>query len=409
MVNLKPTILSLKLGATTPVDAPLDVVQALRNAEVVQGSRCPSGFRLTFQADRYPPTPGTPLDYSLINSGLLDPFVRVQVLVQAGGGSLTVLIDGFITRQELTVDEGENSLLTVIGEDVSVKMDLFEVSAEFPTLTDSAIVTQILGNYSSLGITAQVTAPTGEAAPQSWVPQQNSTDRYFLQMLAARHGFLFYIQPGSSAGQNTAYWGPPLTTGTPQPALTTNMSLANNIKGLSITYDALAATMTYGQALDLSQVPAVATPIAISSASQAQGFSTIAAIDSQFASLAQSPSTFTSQLAKLSVRGSLLLHQGLTPTDAQSLGQGKTDRSLQEVLVVEGEVDTVEYGSILVAPGLVDLRGVGKRFDGRYYVKQVSHNLSLDQGEWRYLQKFVLTRAGAGSTITQVASVSATS
>jgi hypothetical protein len=408
LADLTQTILSLKLGATTPADAPLEVAQALRNVEVVQGSRCPSGFRLTFQLDRYPPVPGTPLDYSLISGGLLDPFVRVQVLVQAGDDPATVLIDGFITRQELSVDESENSLLTVIGEDVSVKMDLFEVSAEFPTLTDSAIVSQILGNYSSLGITPQVTAPTGEAAPQSWVPQQNSTDRYYLQMLAARYGFLFYIQPGSSAGQNTAYWGPPLTSGTPQPALTTNMWKANNIKSLSISYDALAPTMTYGQALDLSQVPAVATPIAISSASQTQGFSTITAIDSQFSSLAQSPSTFTSQLAKLSVRGTLLTHQGLTPTDAQSLGQGKTDRSVQEVVVVEGEVDTAEYGAIMTAPGLIDLRGVGQRFDGRYYMKQVTHNLSLDQGEWRYLQKFVLTRAGAGSTITQVASVSGT-
>jgi len=314
----------------------------------------------------------------------------------------TVLIDGFITRQEVTVSGEDTTTITVIGEDVSVKMDLIEISAEFQNLADSAIVTQILGNYSSLGITPSVTAPANEAAPQSWVPQQNCTDRYFIQTLAARHGFLFYVLPGSTAGTNTAYWGPPVTTGDPQKALTTNMSMANNVTSVTMTYDALAPTITYGSVLDLTQSTPAAVPVAIGSASSLMGLANTPPIPSSVSGIATTPSTFSSQLSTLSSRGTLFLHPGLSATDAQNLAQAKTNRSAQEVVVVEGELDTATYGAILKAAGLVALRGVGGRYDGKYFVKQVNHSLSFGELSWRYAQKFVLVREGFDSTIQAV-------
>jgi hypothetical protein len=405
---LANTILSLKLGATQPQNAPAEVIKALRSVEVVHGCRCPSGFRLSFEAERYPAVAGTLAEFPLVETGLLDPFVRVQVLVQMDATAAQVLMDGFITRQELVVgSDTQKATITVMGEDVSVKMDLFELSAEYQSLADSAIVNQILARYSSLGITPSVTAPSGESAPQSYVPQQNSTDRYYLQMLAARHGYLFYVLPAAQAGKNTAYWGPPVTTGTRQTALTTNMGRQNNVRSIAFTYDALAPTLTYGMALDMTQTPAKAVAIAAGSATQKPGLASTAAIPSSVSSLAQTPASFSSQLSTLGVRGTLFMQPGFNPTDAQGAGQAKTNRSVQEVVMAEGEVDTATYGQILAAPGLVDVRGVGNRYDGTYYVKQVTHNLSLEQGEWKYLQKFVLSRDGVGSTITTVQSTGA--
>jgi len=393
----------LLLGTTTPSAPPEAVTAAVRTLEVIQSSRCPSGFRVSFAAPRYDPDDQTGTEYPLLATGLLDPFVRVQVLVQPPDSILpTVLMDGFITRQELTVGADGATTITVIGEDVSVKMDLIEISAEFQNLADSAIVTQILGNYSSLGVTPSVTAPTGESAPQSWVPQQNCTDRYYVQMLAARHGFLFYVLPGATAGMNTAYWGPQVTSGSAQKALTTNMSMANNLRSLTLTYDALAPTITYGSVLDLTQSPAAAVPVAIGSASSVFGFAATGPIPSAVSSVATTPSSFTSQLSTLSSRGTLFLHPGLSATDAQNLAQAKTNRSAQEVVVVEGEVDSSKYGSVLQAAGLVDLRGVGGRYDGTYFVKQVNHSFSFDDANLTYFQKFVLVREGVGSTIQAV-------
>lgn len=398
------TTVRLLIGEGQPRDAPADLLASLDAIEVYNGSACPAGFRLSFVGDRYPPEPGPMPEYPLLASGLLDPFNRVQVVIQPEGDAATVLIDGFITYQEVSVEADGKTTISVLGEDVSVKMDLFEVSAEYPNLTDSAIVTQILGKYGDLGIEPQVTAPSDESAPQDYVPQQNSTDRFFLQALAARHGFLFYIQPGSSAGSNTAYWGPPVTSGTSQKALTLNMGPANNLRSLALRYEALAPTVTYGRVLDLTQQPAAPVDVGLGGASPEGGLAANPAIPSSASSLAQDPSgtSYASQLASVAVRGSLLLHPGFTSAETRSAGQGKVNRSVQEAVVVEGELDTADYEDVLIAPGLVDLRGVGTRYDGTYVVKQVRHLLSFEEDQVLYTQKFVLTRGGVGSTITEV-------
>lgn len=399
------TIVKLKIGEGTPQDAPEELLAALDGIEVAQGDSCPSGFRLSFQGDRYPGEPGPMPEYPILATGLLDPFNRVQVITQPQGDSESVLIDGFITHQEVTVDNEGRALVTVLGEDVSLKMDLVEVSTEFPSLTDSAIVSQILGQYSSLGIDPQVTAPADESAPQDYVPQQNSTDRYHLQMLAARHGYLFYVVPGSSVGTNTAYWGPPVTTGSSQKALTLNMGPANNLSALSLRYEALAPTVAYGQVLDLTQTPAQAVEVGVGAADPAQSLATTGALPSSGAGLASDPAGYASSIADLAVRGSLLIHPGATTGEATTLAQGKVNRSLHEAVVAEGELDTSKYGDILATPGLVDLRGVGSRYDGTWRVKQVRHLLSFEDGELSYTQKFVLVRGGVGSTITTVAEI----
>jgi phage protein D len=396
------TFVQLLMGSPTPSSAPLALRKLLRTIEVIQSSRCPSGFRMTFSAPRYDATDLTGTEYPALDTDLLDPFVRVQVTVQPSTSTTaTVLMDGFITRQEVVVGQ-EGTTVTVIGEDVSVMMDLIEISAQFQNTADSAIVKQILGNYSSLGVTLSVTVPTGESAPANWVPQQNCTDRYLIQMLAARHGFLFYVLPGSSAGTNTAYWGPPVTTGTSQKALTINMSRADNLTSLTMTYDALAPTITYGSVLDLTKNPAAAVPIAVGSANPLLNLAQTGPIPSAVSSVATTPSTFTTQLSTLTTRGTLFLHPGLSAIDAQNLAQAKTNRSAQEVVVIEGEVETAQYGAILQTAGLVDLRGVGTRYDGTYFVKQVNHNFTFEKNGLRYLQKFVLVREGFDSKIQAV-------
>ena len=50
-------------------------------------------------------------------------------------------------------------------------------------------------------------------------------------------------------------------------------------------------------------------------------------------------------------------------------------------------------GHILQAPGIVGVRGIGNTYDGKYYVKNVTHKISRG----RYTQQFTLTRSGVGS------------
>ena len=70
------------------------------------------------------------------------------------------------------------------------------------------------------------------------------------------------------------------------------------------------------------------------------------------------------------------------------------DRSVDDVVTVTGELDTLRYGGLLQLRGLVGLRGVGHSYDGFYYVKNVTHKIS--KGE--YKQNFTITREGLGTT-----------
>src|SRR5690606_19012602 len=110
------------------------------------------------------------------------------------------------------------STLTLTGEDASFEMDREERNAEHPGLSDEQIVLSILGDYSGLGITPEVTAPevTDQPAEDEHTPTQQGSDYQHLVSLAQRHGFAFYLVPGPALGQSRAVWGPPLREGLPQ-------------------------------------------------------------------------------------------------------------------------------------------------------------------------------------------------
>ena len=71
------------------------------------------------------------------------------------------------------------------------------------------------------------------------MPRQHETDLRFIQRMARRNGYVFYIEP-LTLGATTAYFGPENRLGLPQPALSIDMGTATNVKSLSFTNDALA-------------------------------------------------------------------------------------------------------------------------------------------------------------------------
>src|SRR5262249_58872206 len=65
-----------------------------------------------------------------------------------------------------------------------------------------------------------------------------------------------------------------------------------------------------------------------------------------------------------------------------------------DVITASGQLDVLRYGHIFKARQLAQVRGVGQYYDGKYYVKSVSH--SIKRGE--YKQTFSLARGGIGSS-----------
>jgi phage protein D len=384
--------LSLRIGRpSSPQAAPLAVTQALQGVTVTVGDKAPSGFQLTFHAERY----GTSTDEPLLSGGWLDPYNRV-ILQATINGTPRILMDGFITRQTYTPGGPNGSSLVVSGEDISLKMDLFEVSTAWPSQTATGIVSSILGKYSSIGVSATVKSTATSERPVLETPQQNSTDRAYLQQLAGQNDAIFYMVPGPSAGNNTAYWGPPDRSSTPQTALGVDLGPFSTVESISFNYNGTAAQVTYGEVQEAGQQSPVA--IGIGTTTRIPALASQSALGN-YTSLALNPSTYMNDLLNLKVRGRYFQHQGRSSSEAKLLAQLATDQSIDNVVTVNGSLDTIRYGDILSAPGIVAVRGAGSSYDGLYYVKQVTHQIVSRTTQWEYKQSFVLTREGLGTTI----------
>jgi phage protein D len=383
--------LSLQIGRpSVPQAAPLALTQALQGVTVTVGDKAPSGFQLTFHAERF----GTGTDEPLLSGGWLDPYNRV-ILQATINGTPRILMDGFITRQSYSPGGRGGSSLVVSGEDISLKMDLFEVSTAWPNMTATGIVSSILGKYASIGVQATVKTTSTSERPVNRTPQQNSTDRAYLQQLAGQNDAIFYIVPGPSAGSNTAYWGPPVRSGTPQTALGVDLGPFTTVEQISFNYNGTAPQVTYGKVKDSPQDPVA---IGIGSTTRTPALATKPALGN-YTSLAMNPSSYMDDLMNLKVRGKLFQHQGRTSSESTLLAQLATDQSTDNVVTVNGSLDTIRYGDILRAPGLVAVRGAGSSYDGLYYVKQVTHQIASRTSDWEYKQSFILSREGVGTTI----------
>lgn len=368
--------LSLMVGFMVPTTAPASLMAALRSAEVTTTDRGPSGFQLQFEL-----APGTS-DYALLSQGLLKPFNRV-VLTVTMNAVPSVIMDGLITNHQLMPGKGNQpDSIVVTGEDVSVAMDLQEKLMAYPAMNDAAIVAMILLEYMEYGIVPLIipTEISISDSPEDVVAQQMGTDRAYINCLANRNGYIFQITPGPVAMMNTAYFGPPRRIGTPHKAITINQPPGTNVDSIQFTHDALKPTLVMGSVQDTLETD-MDIPIVTVASMRLPPLAT------------EQPLTYLPY-----VRTSNFSSEGMDPIQAYAKAQGITDKSTDDVLTAQGELDVFRYQDILTAPGLVGVRGVGELHDGLYYVSQVTHKITPDS----YKQSFMLTREGFGSNTPEV-------
>jgi len=355
----------LLVGPTVPLPVPAAVMDALQSAHVTTASASASGFQLTFAVSTR-----SLISTTLLPAGYLDPGRRV-VLVAVIGGTPTVLVDGVVTRQELTAaDEPGSSLLTVTGEDLSLVMDLRHERQCYPAMPHQVRVMLICAKYAMYGIVPAAVPPvlTDVPDPVSHIPIQSSTDLAYVKALAAEVGYVFYLRPGPVPGTSVAYWGPEVKAGPLQSALTLGMGAATNVESLSFGFDGLSRTqytITYtepttkiGIGIPVPDVSLLHPPLAARPA----------------VALREEP------LPDVSDR---------TVTEILLLGLGRSSQSTDAV-TGQGRLDVLRYGAVLRARELVGVRGAGLAYDGAYYVSSVTHEIR--RGE--YKQSFSLTRDG---------------
>jgi len=367
--SLLGTRLVLLLGKHVPLPAPAAAMTALQHVQVINDADGQDGFQMTFSLGK-----DQQGEFSLLASGALDPDRRVVIGVLLGA-SLEPLIDGVIHHTQVTPsNEPGRSTLTVSGRDLGALFDLEEKNVDYKNRPDFLIVTEILMNYAQYGIVPQV-IPTTEVPIELFrVPSQQETDLAFIKRMAQRNGYVFYLQP-LALGATTAYFGPEPRLGVPQPALSVDLGSATNVNSLSFANDVLAPVEVKGSFLD--PITKISIPIP-------------PAPSLRVPPLAASPvrARRTTIMRQTSNQG-----PGLAATSAQA-AQTRTP----DPVTATGQLDTVRYGSVLRARGLVGVRGAGLLNDGLYQVRRVTHEIEIG----KYTQDFKLSREGTGTLLPMV-------
>jgi hypothetical protein len=363
--------LQLLVGPTVPLPAPFAVVDALREIEVINTDRGRDGFEMKFAIGK-----GAQMNYGLLADGTLEPPNRVIIIVIVNALP-QVLIDGIITQHEVVPsNEPGSSILDVKGEDISARLDLEERKKTFANQKDSDIVTTILQAYATYGLQPDVKQTDNTPSESERKPTQHGTDLEYVQQLARKNGFVYYVEPTGIPGFTTAHWGPDKRQGPSQPALTMNMGALTNVdKPMVFRFNALGPAAPQLSIIEPTTKRAIPVPVP-------------ASLNPSLSSQAATPlrKTQSSSTANLSLSDAIL--------QALSASMGSAD-----AVVATGELDALRYGRVLRARRPVDVRGAGRTYDGTYYVQTVTHRIQRGQ----YKQSFTLKREGRGATANTVA------
>jgi hypothetical protein len=236
----------------------------------------------------------------------------------------------------------------------------------------------IIAKYAMFGMIPLVIPSlfTDIPIPVERIPIHQGKDLDYIQQLAADVGYVFYIDPGPVPGTNTAYWGPEIKIGVPQPALNYDMDAHTNVESLNFSFN--SANTVLPIVFIQNSLTKVPIPIPIPNLNPLQP------------PLGVIPAPITNMVM-------LKETAKLSPMAAIGVGLAVASRSADAVSG-SGSLDVVRYGRLLKAKQLVGVRGMGTAFDGLYYVKSVT--TTLKQGELK--QSFELTRNGLVSITPRV-------
>lgn len=373
-MNILGIHLTLMIGPDpVALPAPPPVTEALAEVEVVHQDEGRSGFRLTFTIGRSGPF--DLVDYGLVANPLLRLNARV-ILIVSFNAMPQVLMDGLVTRRDVIPgDRPGEGRLVLSGQDVGVALERTRKPVEHPALDETAIALFLSANYAQYLMVPMVLPPQfiDPVIPVERTPVQVSDDFAYLEELAGRHGYVFYVDPGPAPGTNTLYFGPRIRPDLQQKALSVNLGPESNVTGLNFANDALAPERIETRVQDplTGQIFPVLTPV------------------STRPPLGLVPDYLQHGTA---VRTSWMQTSGLSMVQALGRAQGHFDRSVDDSVVATGSLDPLRYNGILKARAKVDLRGAGATFDGTYVVRGVRHLIKPGQ----YTQEFTISRHDIG-------------
>jgi hypothetical protein len=248
----------------------------------------------------------------------------------------------------------------------------------YPAMPEYARVNLILAKYLALGVVPLVIPPVFQDVPipTERIPTHKCTDHAYLTILAKQSGYVFYVDPGPLPGMSTAYWGPEIRWGIPQPALSINFDAHTNVESLSFSYNTDKAALPIVYVQEQNSKAPIPVPIP-----------NVSVLKPPLGLLPPIPKQVTriERTAKFPVARAIMM--GLAEA-------GET----ADALTGSGTLDVRRYGRVLKARGIVGVRGAGRAFDGLHFTRTVTS--TLQRGS--FTQSFELVRDGLLSITPQV-------
>lgn len=377
MSTIQPTInVNLLIGKTIPIPAPDFIMNSIQSIHVTNTDSGRDGFQIVFSVGRAGLT--DLIDYKLVKNQILNPFNRVIILVIIGT-TQKVLLDGIITHHQLSIsNEPGQSIFTVTGEDVSVKMLQNETPVTHENKSPLSIFEGIINSYIQYNMSPDTdNGPEISTVPDSnhKIPAQNGTDWDYISKLSKDFDYMFFIEPVAPFHNNACWKSKKTRSLDVQKPLQINIGPMTNVNSLNFQYD--------------TQIPI--TVQATTQDPQTQKTVTVNVSEINYTTLSNQ-TTFTSNQSNVKSK-QLKGIGGWSVDDIKKTAQAEVNRSV-DAITGTGEMNTPSYGDILRARKAVWVIGAGKSYDGKYYVRNVTHNIKLGE----YTQSFTIVREGLGTT-----------
>jgi hypothetical protein len=330
------------LGIVVQVDGATDeeLAQAVR-VEVTERMGQPTVFKLIYRIDI------AEGDLPMLADSRLDPGSELTILVPTDNGT-HCLVKGPVTGQRIHYQHGgAGSTLEVQGMDNSITMDREAKSQLWSGLTDSDAVSSILGGY---GFVPDVEATSAGHFEDKHALVQRGSDLQFVQQLARRNGYLFWMSCDEYGVQTAHFKRPPLddVSGV---ELIINLE-SPNLETFDIEWDVERPTSVDALQLDLN---------------------TLSDIDGR---VSQTPQTPLGAIDLASITGDVRSQFLSAPSDDAGDLQARGEGALIEsgwFIRASCATTLAVLRDLVRAHSVITVRGAGSRYSGSYWVKQTEH------------------------------------
>jgi len=306
-------------------------------------------------------------DFPMLLDDRIGAGSELTVIVPIDGRN-NCLVKGPVTGQHIHLEHGGAcSFVEVSGCDTSIAMDRETQTVLWADVADSDAVSSIFSRY---GFTPDVEVTSAGHFETKHTLVQRDTDLRFVQRLARRNGFLFWITC-NELGIETAHFKRAPLESDPDNDLIINLE-SNNVEVVDISWDVERPTSVVAAQLDLNDK------------SDIDG------------TVAQSPLTSLGALTLNSIAaGTRSIHLVAPVDDAGDL-HGRAEGALIEAgwfIRATCKTTVNALKKLVRAQTVINLRGAGTRFSGKYFVTGVKHTIDAAQ----HRMEVELSRNGWGA------------